>query len=44
VATEVGRVGILFIEPGSRWEKGYVESLIGKLWDDLLNREIFYTL
>jgi transposase InsO family protein len=37
-------VGTLFIEPGSPWENGYVESFIGKLRDGLLNREIFYTL
>ena len=34
----------LFIEPGSPWENGYVESLNGKLRDELLNGEIFYTL
>ena len=34
----------LFIEPGSPWENGYVESFFGKLRDELLNREIFYTL
>lgn len=33
-----------FIEPGSPWENGYVESFNGKLRDELLNREIFYTL
>ena len=38
------RVTTLFIEPGSPWENGYVESLIGKLRDELLNGEIFYTL
>jgi putative transposase len=37
-------VGTLFIAPGSPWENGYVESFIGKLRDELLNREIFYTL
>jgi len=37
-------VGTLFIEPGSPWENGFVESFIGKLRDELLNREIFYTL
>lgn len=37
-------VGTLFIEPGSPWENGYVESFNGKLRDELLNREIFYTL
>ncbi|MCB2228300.1 MAG: transposase [Desulfarculaceae bacterium] len=34
----------LFIEPGSSWENGYIESFNGKLRDELLNREIFYTL
>ena len=34
----------LFIEPGSPWENGYVESLNGKLRDELLDREVFETL
>ena len=34
----------LFIEPGSPWENGYVESFNGKLRDELLAREIFETL
>ncbi len=34
----------LFIEPGSPWENGYVESFNGKLRDELLNREQFETL
>jgi putative transposase len=38
------RVRTLFIEPGSPWESGYNESFNGKLRDELLNREIFYTL
>jgi len=33
-----------FIEKGSPWENGYVESFNGKLRDELLNGEIFYTL
>jgi transposase InsO family protein len=37
-------VGTLFIEPGSPWENGYVESFNGKLRDELLNGEIFSTL
>jgi len=42
----LGRVGAktLFIEPGSPWENGYNESFNGKLRDELLNMEIFYTL
>jgi transposase InsO family protein len=40
------RLGVetLFIEPGSPWENGYIESFNGKLRDELLNGEIFYTL
>ena len=37
-------VKTLYIEPGSPREKGYVESFIGKLRDELLNGEIFDTL
>ena len=33
-----------YIEPGSTWENGYVESFNSKLCDELLNREIFYSL
>ena len=42
----LNRVGVktLFIEPGSPWENGYIESFNGKLRDELLNREIFTTL
>ena len=40
------RIGVktLFIEPGSPWENGYIESFNGKLRDELLNREVFDTL
>ena len=37
-------VQTLYIEPGSPWENGYIESFNGKLRDELLNREIFDTL
>ena len=42
----LGQLGVktLFIEPGSPWENGYIESFNGKLRDELLNREIFTTL
>ncbi len=42
----LAKVGVqtLFIAPGSPWENGYVESFNGKLRDELLNGEIFYTL
>ena len=41
----LSRVGVktLFIEPGSPWENGFNESFNGKLRDELLNMEIFYT-
>jgi len=37
-------VKTLYIEPGSPWENGYNESFNGKLRDELLNGEIFYSL
>ena len=42
----LNRVGVrtLFIAPGSPWETGYNESFNGKLKDELINREIFYSL
>ncbi|NIS62768.1 MAG: IS3 family transposase, partial [Proteobacteria bacterium] len=42
----LSKVGVktLYIEPGSPWENGYIESFNGKLRDELLNREIFTTL
>jgi len=33
-----------FIEPGSPWENGYIESFSARLRDELRNGEIFYTL
>ena len=33
-----------FIEPGSPWENGYIESFNGKFRDELLNRELFDTI
>src|SRR6202158_6495240 len=41
--TQVG-AKTLFIELGSPWENGYCESFNGKLRDELLNGEIFYSL
>lgn len=42
----LARMGVrtLFIERGSPWENGYIESFNGKLRDELLNREVFDTL
>lgn len=44
--TWLSRLGVktLYIEPGSPWENGYVESFNGKLRDEVLNREVFDTL
>jgi putative transposase len=33
-----------YIEPGSPWENGYIESFNARLRDELPNGEIFYTL
>ena len=46
VRSWLARLGVktLFIEPGSPWENGYIESFNGKLRNELLNGEIFTTL
>lgn len=46
IRTWLSELGVktLFIEPGSPWENGFIESFNGKFRDELLNREIFYTL
>jgi transposase InsO family protein len=38
------QIAPLCIEPGSPWENGSVESFNGKFREELLNRELFYTL
>ena len=42
----LSRLGVttLFVEPGSPWENGYVESFNGKLRDELIDRKVFTTL
>ena len=42
----IGEVGATtaYIEPGSPWENGYCESFNGKLRDELLDGEVFYSL
>ena len=35
------QLGTLYVEPGSPWENGYIESFNGKLRDELVNGEIF---
>jgi putative transposase len=46
VKSWIGAVGAqtAYIERGSPWENGYVESFNGRLRDELLNGEIFTTL
>jgi transposase InsO family protein len=41
---EASGVGALYIEPGSPWENGYVESFNGTLRNELLDREVFSNL
>jgi len=36
-------VETLYIEPGSPWENGYIESFNGKLRDEVLDREVFHS-
>jgi len=38
------KVKTAFIEPGSPWENGYNESFNGRLRDECLNGELFYSL
>ena len=38
------KVGTLFIEPGSPWQNGYVESFNGKMREECLNLNICGTL
>lgn len=38
------KVNTAYIEPGSPWENGYIESFNARLRDELLNGEIFETL
>lgn len=42
----LGRLGVqsVYIRPGSPWENGYCETFNGRLRDELLNGEIFYSL
>ena len=46
VKTWLGRIGVstLYIEKASPWENGFNESFNGKLRDELLDGEIFYSL
>lgn len=41
----LGEKGVepVFIQPGSPWENGYLESFHGKLRDECLNEELFWS-
>lgn len=45
VQTWLGEQGCqtLYIEPGSPWENGFIESFIGKFRDECLNMEVFHS-
>ena len=38
------KVGLFFIKPSSPWENDQIESFNGKPRNELLDREIFYSL
>jgi putative transposase len=38
------RVGLAFIPPGEPWRNGYIESFNGRLRDECLNIELFWSL
>jgi hypothetical protein len=39
-----GRDGLSFIPPGQLWRNGYIESFNGRLRDECLNIELFWSL
>jgi len=41
---EVLEIAPLYIQPGSPWENGFIESFNGRFRDEFLNGEVFYTL
>ena len=50
IAKEVQRwladnqIKTIYIEPGSPWQNGFVESFHGRLRDECLNQEVLWTL
>lgn len=38
------QIDTLYIEPGSPWQNGYIESFNARLREECLNRELLYTL
>lgn len=40
----IAKVSTLYIEPGSPWENGYIESFNGRVRDELLESELFTCL
>jgi putative transposase len=41
---EKKHIRTLYIEPGSPWENGYIESFNGRFRDEVLDREVFYSV
>jgi transposase InsO family protein len=41
---EENSVETLYIDPGSPWQNGYIESFHGRFRDEFLNREIFHSV
>ena len=41
---KAGRIGTIYITPGSPWENAYIESFHDKLRDECMNRELFGSL
>jgi transposase InsO family protein len=46
IKTRLEKIGVgpLYIEPGSPWENGYMESFNGRFRDEVLDRELFYSV
>ncbi len=42
--TRVNQIKTIYIDPGSPWQNGCVESFHGRLRDECLNREQLWTL
>ena len=41
---DANQIKTIYIEPGSPWQNGFVESFHGRFRDECLNREQFWTL
>lgn len=39
--TDLSRINTAFVDSGSPWQNGHIQSFNGKLRDELLSREVF---